>query len=111
MDRHIVCFAVPSFELALVRLNDPTLRTRPLALAPPNTPRALLHEVSLEAERDGLHVGMPIELARRVCPSLQVIAPDPHRVRQGNHWLLGVVTHYAPAWEPARPGAVIMDVT
>ncbi|WP_447859662.1 DNA polymerase Y family protein [Nitrospira calida] len=111
MDRQIVCFAIPSFELALVRLTDPTLRTRPLALAPLATPRALLHDVSPEAEREGLQAGMPVELARRVCPSLQVIAPDPHRVRLGHQRLLAIIARYAPVWELARPGTVLMDVT
>jgi len=61
MDRQIVCVSIPSFEVALARLNDPELRTRPLAIAPLNTTRALLREVSLEAMRDGLYVGMPLE--------------------------------------------------
>ena len=42
MDRQIVCLAIPSFEVALARLNDPSLRTRPLAIAPLNISRALL---------------------------------------------------------------------
>ena len=37
MDRQIVCVAIPSFEVALARLHDPSLRTRPLAIAPLNT--------------------------------------------------------------------------
>jgi DNA polymerase IV len=64
MDRQIVCVAIPSFEVALARLNDPELRARPLAIAPLNTSRALLREVSLEAIRDGLFVGMPLEQDR-----------------------------------------------
>jgi DNA polymerase IV len=111
MDRQIICFAVPSFELALVRLNDSTLRTRPLALAPFNTPRALLHDVSPEAKQDGLHIGMPLEHARRLCPSLHVLSPNPYRVRSADQSLMNVVAHYTPVWEPARPGAFIMDVT
>lgn len=111
MDRQIVCFAIPSFELALVRLNDPPLRTRPLALAPSNTPRALLHDVSPEAKQDGLHIGMPLEHARRLCPSLFVVAPDPSRVRRADQSLMNVVAHYAPVWEPAQPGTFMMDLT
>lgn len=111
MDRQIICFAVPSFELALVRLNDPTLRTRPLALAPFNTPRALLHDVSLEAKEDGLHIGMPLEHARRLCPSLHVLSPNPYRVRSADQSLMNVVAHYAPVWEPSQPGSFVMDVT
>jgi DNA polymerase-4 len=111
MDRQIVCVAIPSFEVALARLNDPLLRTRPLAIAPLNTSRALLRDVSLEARRDGLYVGMPIEQAKRVCPSLHVLAPNPHRVHQATHSVLTVVTRYAPVWEPFHAGSFAMDLT
>ena len=84
MDRQIVCLAIPSFEVALARLNDPSLRTRPLAIAPLNTSRALLREVSLEAMQDGLYVGMPIEHAKWLCPTLHVFSPNPTRVHHAH---------------------------
>ena len=111
MDRHIVCLAIPSFEVALTRLNDPSLRTRPLAIASLSTSRALLREVSFEAMQDGLYVGMPIEHAKRLCPTLQVLSPNPHRIHRANQSLLSVITRYAPVWEPFQPGSFVMDLT
>lgn len=111
MDRQIVCMAIPSFEVALARLNDPALRTQPLAIAPPSNSRALLREVSLEAMQDGLYVGMSIEHAKRLCPSLHVLSPNPHRVHTANQSILTVVTRYAPVWEPFHPGSFVMDLT
>ena len=60
MDRQIVCFGIPAFEVAVARLHDPNLSTRPLAIAPLNTSRALLREVSSEAEQAGLGIGMSV---------------------------------------------------
>ena len=111
MDRQIVCFAIPSFEIALARLHNPALRTRPIAIAPLNTSRALLREVSQEAEQEGLRVGMPIEQARRWCPALHVLSSPPHRTATANHSLLSVITRYAPVWEPFQPGSIMMDLT
>jgi DNA polymerase-4 len=111
MDRQIVCFAIPSFEVALARHNDPALRTRPVAIAPLNSSRALLSEVSLEAKHDGLCVGMPIEQARRLCPSLHILSPNPNRVHNANQSLFDVVTRYAPVWEPFQAGSLVMDLT
>ena len=111
MDRQIVCFAVPSFEVALARLHDPTLCTRPLAIAPLNTARALLREVSAEAKKEGLAVGMSLDHARRICPSLHVLSPNPSRVRTAGDSLLRVVTRYAPVWELSQPGSFLMDVS
>ncbi|MDH4370393.1 MAG: hypothetical protein OEV99_11170 [Nitrospira sp.] len=111
MDRQIVCFGIPAFEVAVARLHDPSLSTRPVAIAPLNTSRALLREVSAEAEQEGLAVGMSIEQARRVCPSLHVLSPNPSRVRTAEASLLPIVSRYAPIWEPVQPGSVVMDLT
>ena len=111
MDRQIVCFAIPAFEVALARLNDPSLHARPLAIAPLSTSRARLREVSLEAQNDGLCVGMSLEHAKRLCPSLHVLSPNPHRVHRANQSLLTVVTRYAPVWEPFHAGSFAMDLT
>ena len=111
MDRQIVCFGIPAFEVAVARLHDPSFATRPLAIAPLNTSRAHLREVSSEAEQAGLAIGMSVEQARRVCPSLHVLSPDPSRVRTAEECLLQVVRRYAPVWEPVQPGSFVMDLT
>jgi len=111
MDRHIVCFAVPSFEVALARRTNPALRTRPVAIAPLQSVRARLRELSPEAERDGLTVGMPVLYARRLCPTLQVFSPDSARTHAAEVSLRRVIARYAPVWEPTQPGAFLLDVT
>jgi DNA polymerase IV len=111
MDRQIVCFGIPVFEVAVARLHNPSLSTRPVAIAPFNTSRALLREVSAEAEQEGLAVGMSVEQARRVCPSLHVLSPNPSRVRTAEASLLHIVRRYAPVWEPVQPGSFVMDLT
>jgi DNA polymerase-4 len=111
MDRQIVCFQIPSFEIALARLETASLRSRPVAIAPLHTPRACLHEVSREAQDDGLRPGMTVDVAHRLCPSLRLIPPDPLRVRQAQHCLENIVARFAPVWEPVRPGHVFLDLT
>ena len=111
MDRQIVCFAIPSLEIAMVRLSHPHLRTRPLAVAALDTPRALLREISSEAEREGLHVGMTLDRARRLCPSLQVSPSNAHHLSTATQSMLGIIQRYAPTWEPCLPGALLMDLT
>lgn len=111
MDRQIVCFGIPAFEVAVARLQDPSLSTQPVAIAPLNTSRACLREVSSEAEQAGLGIGMPVEQARRVCPSLHVLSPNPSRVRTAEELLLHIVRRYAPVWEPVQPGSFLMDLT
>ncbi|HRC44996.1 MAG TPA: hypothetical protein PLT27_13165 [Nitrospira sp.] len=111
MDRQIVCFAIPSLEIALARLSHPLLRNRPLAVAAIDTPRALLRELSTEAEREGLYVGMALDRARHLCPSLHVSPPNPRQVATADRSILSVIQRYAPTWEPFRPGSLMMDLT
>lgn len=111
MDRQIVCFQIPAFEIALARLQNASLRNRPVAIARTHTSRACLHEVSREAQDDGLQPGMPVDLARRLCPSLRLVPPDPLRLGRAHDHVQTVVARYAPVWEPVRPGHVFLDLT
>lgn len=111
MNRHIVCLHIPSFEIAIARVVDTSLRGRPTAVAPVHTPRASIREVSLEASREGLQPGMSVELARRICPGLQVVPPNPSRTRDAHRTLQHHLLTFAPAWESIRPGSLFLDFT
>src|SRR5207247_2633198 len=111
MDRQIVCYQIPAFEIALARLNDSSLRDRPVGIAVSHAPRASIHELSREAEQEGLSCGMPVEQARRLCPSLRVLPKDAVRVRIAHQDLLEIIGRFAPVWEPVRPGHLFLDLT
>jgi DNA polymerase IV len=111
MERQIVCFGIPSLDIALARLHDPQLRTRPLGISNGSSARSLIREVSSEAERDGVKIGMPVDRAQRFCPTLHIYPPNPRAVVAADRAILAVVQRYAPTWEPARPGSMLLDLT
>ena len=111
MERQIVCFGIPRFAVALARLDDPTLQTRPVAIAFSHTSRAMIHEASPEAENAGVVPGLPVAQARRRCPSLRLISPNPPRVMQAHHALVPFIAPIAPVWESFRPGYFYLDLT
>lgn len=111
MDRRIACFTVPAFQAAVACLKDRSLRHRPLAIAPLSAPRAVLHEVSMQAAAEGLHAGMPLHEARRLCSGLHVVPPDPLLVQTAHRTLLERISRYAPVWEPIGPGSLLLDLT
>ena len=111
MGRHIVCLQIPSFRIALARLEDSALRNRPVAVAPVHTSRALIQEVSSEACHEGLQPGMQIDLARLICPSLQVIPPDCSLTHAADRELQQHISSFAPTWEAIRPGSLFLDLT
>ncbi len=111
MERHILCLQIPSFGIALAQTREASLRKRPVVLAPVHTRRALVQEVSWEAAQEGIHAGMTVELARRLCPSIRVVPPDPALVRSAHGDLQQAILSFAPKGESIRPGSLFLDLT
>ena len=110
MDREILHITVPAFPIALARVVHSHLRGRPVAVAALNSERALLQCVSAEAASDGVHAGTPIYIARKSCPSLIVIAPDPLLTAKGSQALMELSGEFTPIVEPGA-GRVFLDLT
>ncbi len=111
MDRHIVCLHIPSFQIALARSADSALRNRPVAVAPTHTPHALIRELSLEALREGLQPGLPLDIGQLICPGLRVIPPDSSLLHAAHRELQQRISGIAPTWESIRPGSLFLDLT
>jgi DNA polymerase-4 len=111
MNRDILHLAIPAFAIALARVDDPSLRERPVAIAPAHSERALLQCISSEARREGLFEGMPANQARRLCPSLKVLPPDPQLLARGSRSLLELTGNYSPVTEPSSSGNFFLDLT
>lgn len=111
MDRHIACLQIPDFRIVLARAADSALRNRPVAVAPMHTPRALIREISTEAFREGLQPGMPVDLARLICPALRMIPLDSSLTQAAHRELQQRISSFAPAWESIRPGSLFLDLT
>lgn len=111
MDRHIACLQIPAFRIVLARAADSALRNRPVAVAPTHTQRALIQEISTEAFHEGLQPGMPVDLARLICPGLRMIPPDSSFTQAAHRELQQRISSFAPAWESIRPGSLFLDLT
>ena len=111
MDRQIVCLQIPSFQIALARSVDCTLRQRPVAVAPIHTPRALIRELSSEALHEGLQPGIPLDIGQLICPGLRVIPPDSSLLHAAHRELQQQIAGVAPMWESIRPGSLFLDLT
>jgi DNA polymerase-4 len=111
MERDVLHLSIPAFPIELARVSDSSLRARPVAVVPGNSERALLQCVSAEARAEGVLEGMPLFRARRFCPSLILLTPDPELVAKGMQALLELSGQYTPVWEPATPGRLFLDLT
>ena len=101
----------PAFCTTLAALDDPSLRHRPVAIAPLGADRAVLLALSAEARREGLEQGTPVALARRICPDLIVRPPDPRRWARAHRALFEILARFAPVIEPKTWGHCYLDIS
>lgn len=107
----ILHLRIPDFPIAVARVRDAALGRRPVAVAAGQHERALVQAVSAEARAEGVHEGLPVYRARRLCPALEMIPPDPVLVGRAFAALLKVAGRYTPVWEPGLPGRLYLDLT
>ena len=101
----------PSFCTTVESLVAPALRSRPLAIAPPGADRATVLALSPEAERAGVRRGMAARLAKKVCPDLILLPPNPRLYARASRALDEVLRVYAPVIEPRWYGHAFLDLS
>ena len=111
MRRTIIFVDPPAFCTTVERLVAPALRHRPLAVAPPGADRATILALSPEAEAAGITRGMAVRLARKVCPDLILLPPNPRLYSRASRALHEVLQRYAPIIEPRWYGHAFLDVS
>ena len=79
---------------------NPLLRGRPIAVAAYDSPAGCILAPSIEAKKLGIKVGMRVREGRLLCPSLQVLPPDPWKYRQIHLRLKKLLLQYSPAVTP-----------
>ncbi len=111
MLRSIFFIDPPSFCTTVEGLVAPALRGRPVAVAAPGADRATLLALSREARDAGLERGTPVRLARKQCPDLIVIPPNPELYARASRALHHILKIYAPVIEPRGYGHAFLDLT
>ncbi len=111
MPRTILFIDPPAFCTTVEALVAPALRTRPVAVAPPGAERAVVLALSTEARRAGIERGMAVRQARKLCPDLVLIPPNPRLYAQASGALHQILRAYAPVIEPRGYGHAFLDLT
>jgi DNA polymerase-4 len=109
--RSVLFVDPPAFCTTVEELVAPALRTRPVAVAPPGADRAVVLALSDEARLAGIQRGMPVHLARKRCPDLVLLPPNPRLYARASRALHEVLRAYAPIIEPRGYGHAFLDLT
>lgn len=109
--RSIFFLRIPAFGVAVERACHAKLRERPLVIAPPDSMRALVQEVSAEARAAGIRPGMRLNEARKLCRDLGILHPNPPLYARAEAAILRILAQFTPLIEPFHHGSAYLDVT
>ncbi|MDZ7264958.1 MAG: hypothetical protein ONB16_10265 [candidate division KSB1 bacterium] len=111
MERQIVHLAVDAFAITVERLVEARLRQRPVVVANPTLPRAVVQAASSEAQQAGIHRGMLVQQARRLCRDLTVIPPNEPLYSRAMQAIIKLLGQFSPLVEPVQYGRLYLDLT
>lgn len=109
--RRALCLWLPTFELRLELVRSPELDTTSVALlAPGESTRRTVWQVSERAHESGVRPGQLVSQAVSLCPSLTLLEPDPAHYDASSEAMLEVLADLTPILEPAGRGRVFLGM-
>jgi protein ImuB len=105
----IACVVIPGFELRAALRERPRLQLEPAALAPEPGTEPLLGPVTAAAEAAGVEPGMRLGEALAMCPSLQLVDPDPAAAEEAWEHIVRRLEDAGFAIDPAAPGCAYFE--
>jgi len=111
MIRKILHLRIDGFPVAVERLRDSSLRTKPVVVCSRHSPRSLIFSTSPEARKEGVWEGFPLTKALRRCRRLIVLPPDEELYRRAAEEIARVLDRYSPLVEPGHLGRFYADMT
>lgn len=110
--RLILHLNVADFAVAVERVTDRTLQHKPLIVAPRQSSRAAVYDMSEEAYGDGVRKGMLLSQALRCCRRAQIVAPRFDLYRRAMAAFACEAGRYSPTLEQgAEDGHLYLDIT
>jgi len=97
--RHILHLDADAFFASVEQAADPRLRGRPVAVG--GAKRGVVASASYEARQQGVRTTMPTAHARRICPSLVVVAGDFEKYERFSRFVFSYAYDFTPSVEIA----------
>lgn len=110
MDRIILHIDFDMFFAAVELLDNPMLKNRAIAVAPPNAARGIITTASYEARKSGIGSGMAIGIAKRRCPNLTLVSPHMWKYERINRIFREIVAEYTDVYEFVALDEAYLDI-
>lgn len=110
MNKNILHLDLDTFFVSCERLIDSRLQKRPLLVGGTGD-RGVVAACSYETRRFGVHSGMPMQLARRLCPEAVVIRGNSSIYTKQSHLVTEIIKERVPVFEKASIDEFYADLS
>jgi DNA polymerase-4 len=110
MNKNILHLDLDTFFVSCERLIDSRLQKRPLLVGGTGD-RGVVAACSYETRRFGVHSGMPMQLARRLCPDAVVIRGNSSIYTKQSHLVTEIIKERVPVFEKASIDEFYADLS
>lgn len=109
-DRQIVHMDLDTFFVSCERLLDSRLNDKPVLIGG-TTDRGVVASCSYETRKFGVHSGMPMKLARQLCPEAIVLRGDAGTYSKYSETVTEVIKESVPLYEKSSVDEFYIDLT
>lgn len=107
--RHIAHFDLDSFFVSVERINDPSLKGKPVLVG--GYERGVVAACSYEARQFGIHSAMPMKKAMQLCPHAIVTMSSRADYSKYSRWVTDIIASKVPLFEKASIDEFYIDLT
>jgi len=100
-----------AFFVSVEQLENPELKGKPVVVGGRPRGRGVVASASYEARAFGLHAGMPLATASRLCPQAIFIEGSFPKYRHASERFMTIVADFSPYVEPLGLDEAYLDVT
>jgi DNA polymerase-4 len=112
MSQHtIMHIDLDAFFVSVEQVYNPELKGKPVVVGGKPERRGVVATASYEARAFGLHSGMPLATAVRLCPQAIFIEGNYHRYAEVSKKFIAILADFSPFLEPMGLDEAYMDVT
>ena len=110
-DRRIMHIDLDAFFVSVEQVNNPDLRGKPVVVGGRPDHRGVIAAASYEARAFGLHSGMPVSTAVRLCPQAIFIEGSFPKYRAASAAFMVILSDFSPFLEPLGLDEAYLDAT
>ncbi len=111
MARCIFHIDLDAFFVSVEQALEPKLKGKPVIVGGDPERRGVVSSASYEAREFGIHAGMPLSQARRLCPQATFIQANFSHYRDASARFMQILADFSPTIEPLGIDEAYLDVT